>query len=528
MSWKDVKIAKKLYIGFGSIVVLALGIAYFGWNGLDNVTAAVEKADSANRLIKIAADCRIAEKNYVMRNDDKYADELRKHIAEGMKVASELKAILNDPVDIAAIDKGLADFKNYETVSEQWIAADKEGKAALQDIVVAGRQCEKEANNLLSSQKEQMEQEFLSMESHQKLSERVDKSRAANSMLKMILQIRQHEKNFVLRKDIEYAEKITNLVKQIEERAVATKATMKNQEDRDRADAVYAGVKDYGYAFDIYMSSCEKMVTLEEEMVASARSVVELCSELRQGQKAKMLKAGHSAIIMLGSFVGIAFIIAAFLSFIIARGISKPVSDMAYVAEGISTGDIDQTIDLHSKDEIGRLASAFRKLIDYMKELAGAAESISQNDLTIQVEPKSEKDVLGNSFLTMINNLNAIVVQLNNSSSEVASAATEISSSAEQISRGAQNQEQQVTQVTAAVEEMTATIVESSKNAGEASDGAKGAADTAANGGQVVQETIEGMNRIANVVRESVENISKLAESADQIGEIIGVIDDIA
>lgn len=528
MSWKDVKIGKKLYIGFGSIVVMALGVAYFGWNGLNNVTNAVEKADGANRMIKIAADCRQAEKNYIMREDDKYVDELRKHIAEGIEVADELKAMLNDPVDIAAIEKGLADLKAYEIASESWIVADKEGKVALQEVVTAGRLCEKESKNLLSSQEEQMDQEFLSTESHKKLSERDDKSRAANNMLEWTLQMRRHEKNFVMRKDIQYAKKVSNLLKQIEEKAVATKATMKKQENRDQTDAVFAGVESYKQAFETYKASYEEMLILEKEMVASARTVVEECNEIRQGQKAKMLEAEHSAIIMLGGFAGVAFIIAAFLSFIIARGISKPVSEIAKVAEGISTGDIEHSIALHSKDEIGALANAFRNLIDYMKELAGVAETIAENDLTVNVKTKSEKDVLGISFKKMVASLSSVIAQLGNSSNEVASASAEISSSAEQVSRGAQNQEQQVNQVTAAIEEMAATIVEASRNAGEASEGSKGAAETAADGGQIVNETIEGMNNIANVVKESAENINKLAESADQIGEIIGVIDDIA
>ncbi len=41
-------------------------------------------------------------------------------------------------------------------------------------------------------------------------------------------------------------------------------------------------------------------------------------------------------------------------------------------------------------------------------------------------------------------------------------------------------------------------------------------------------QTIEGMNRIAQVVQESAKTIQELAKSSDQIGEIIGVIDDIA
>ncbi|MBD3331961.1 chemotaxis protein, partial [candidate division GN15 bacterium] len=91
-----------------------------------------------------------------------------------------------------------------------------------------------------------------------------------------------------------------------------------------------------------------------------------------------------------------------------------------------------------------------------------------------------------------------------------------------------QDQSNQVNQVSTAIEEMTATILQSSKNAGEAKETAEGASGTATSGGQVVNDTIQGMQRIAGVVRESAESIGKLAKSADQIGEIIGVIDDIA
>lgn len=212
----------------------------------------------------------------------------------------------------------------------------------------------------------------------------------------------------------------------------------------------------------------------------------------------------------------------------VASNIAKPVIEMVSIAERVAVGDISQTIDLQSKDEIGVLASSFRGLIEYMRELAAAAQSISQNDLTIDIEPKSEQDVLGASFKTMIANLTGIVRKMGDSSEQLVSTASEIASSSEQMSLGAQDQSQQVAQVSTAVEEMSATIVESAKNAGDASEGAKNAADTADTGGQIVQETVEGMQRIADVVRESSNNIGRLARSADEIGEIIGVIDDIA
>ncbi len=156
-----------------------------------------------------------------------------------------------------------------------------------------------------------------------------------------------------------------------------------------------------------------------------------------------------------------------------------------------------------SSDEVGQLQATFGVIVESINSLNGL-------------------------FDRMISNLSEMVLRLRDNSRELVSAATEITSSAEQMARGSQQQSNQVNQVSAAIEEMAASIVASSRNAADATDAAKGASDTAMSGGQVVNETIQGMQRIADVVRDSANSISKLASSADQIGEIISVIDDIA
>jgi len=528
MSWKDIKIAKKLYIGFGIVLILVAAVGFVGWNGLTTVGHMVVNTDDANQLIKLAKDCRQAEKNYIMRDDDKYIDQLNELIAQEEKIANEMKAKLEDPADIAAIDKVLEDLQTYSAACDKWISLHKEGKEAIWEMVLAGRQCERECENLQTSQKEQMEQEFAAKVDHEKLSERVKKADAANRMLKLTLQISRHEKNFLIKEDQEYVEKITMLMGSLREQCEMTKATMKRQENRDQLDAVLAGADKYEEAFGRYRTLFDELNRAEEGMVASARNVVEICNELRADQKEKMLAAEHSAVTVLVSFLACAVVLVVFISFFIARGISKPISNMAYIAQEIATGDVNHNIELETKDEVGILAAAFRKLIQYVKELAGAAEQIAANNLTITVEPKSEKDVLGNAFKTMIANLSGMIRQLTTNATELVSAATEISSASEQMSKGAQDQTQQVSQVSSAIEEMTATIVQSSKNAGEATDVSKNASETATTGGQIVSDTIQGMQKIVDVVRESADSIAKLSKSADQIGEIIGVIDDIA
>ncbi|MCX6832326.1 MAG: methyl-accepting chemotaxis protein [candidate division Zixibacteria bacterium] len=236
--------------------------------------------------------------------------------------------------------------------------------------------------------------------------------------------------------------------------------------------------------------------------------------------------SGMTTTVVISVIVGV--LLAIGLGFVISRSISRPVTSISKIADAVSVGDIDHTIDIRSQDEIGMLAESFRRLIEYMKTLAGAAERIAANDLTVTIHAKSEKDVLGNAFKTMTTNLTAMIRQLTDNSTQLVSAATEIASSSEQMARGSQEQTGQTSQVSSAVEEMTATIVESSKNAGEAAGQAKEAANAARAGNQVVTQTIEGMNRIAQVVQESAKTVQELAKSSDKIGEIIGVIDDIA
>ncbi|NUN70992.1 MAG: methyl-accepting chemotaxis protein, partial [Bacteroidetes bacterium] len=109
-----------------------------------------------------------------------------------------------------------------------------------------------------------------------------------------------------------------------------------------------------------------------------------------------------------------------------------------------------------------------------------------------------------------------------------ASASTQISSSTEEMAAGSQEQSSQSGEVASAVEEMTKTIAENSRNAHHAVETAREARRAAEQGGKVVEGTVDGMKRIAEVVLRSAATVNELGRSSEQIGEIIAVIDDIA
>jgi len=210
------------------------------------------------------------------------------------------------------------------------------------------------------------------------------------------------------------------------------------------------------------------------------------------------------------------------------RVITRPIKEIEAGARHLAVGDLDLHITYRSRDEIGRLAEGLIGLRDYMRDLSGAAKRVAANDLTVKITPRSEQDVLSISFADMVAKLANMVGRLHDLAEKLVIAANRIAVSSGQMSEGAQEQADKVNLVTAAVQEMAATINQSTRSATDASEASRNASETAGVGGEVVGQTIQGMGEIANMVRESSDSIGHLAESADKIDEIVGVIEDIA
>jgi methyl-accepting chemotaxis protein len=129
---------------------------------------------------------------------------------------------------------------------------------------------------------------------------------------------------------------------------------------------------------------------------------------------------------------------------------------------------------------------------------------------------------------TLGDSIHEAIGDVSNAVRATADAAKEILSSTEQMAAGAQQQSAQSAEVASGVEEMAKTILETTKNSSSAAEYAKEAGAIAREGGKVVTETIDGMDRISESVRNSTETVQALGKSSSEIGEIIQVIDDIA
>lgn len=183
--------------------------------------------------------------------------------------------------------------------------------------------------------------------------------------------------------------------------------------------------------------------------------------------------AATSRLTILVLLVGIALSIG--LGFGIARIIARPLSEVAGTLRRVAGGDLTVTVEVESKDEVGQVAEATRKMVEGLRE---------------------------------------VMVQVAAGATHVAGAAQQMSAGAAEISNGAQEQASSLEETASSMEQMASTIKQTADNARQANQLALSSRDVADKGGRVVADAVGAMGEIN--------------KASKQIADIISVIDEIA
>lgn len=160
--------------------------------------------------------------------------------------------------------------------------------------------------------------------------------------------------------------------------------------------------------------------------------------------------------------------------------------------------------------------------------VAVIARQVADGDLSVDVRVKDGSGSVLGAMREMVENLRGIVSQVMRSAESIAAASQQLHGSAEQIATASEEVACQATTVATAGEEMSATSGDIARNCQMAADGAGLASRTASNGTEVVNATVQIMGRIAARVSATARTVQNLGERSDQIGAIIGTIEDIA
>ncbi len=258
----------------------------------------------------------------------------------------------------------------------------------------------------------------------------------------------------------------------------------------------------------------------------------------------------------------IAMILAGLTSFGVTRvltgrytkQVSRTVRDLQANFEQVSQGNMGARATAYTADELGQLSSSFndmlqsvitsnseaqrkaremeqakdelqRQVIRLLDDVEGAA----RGDLTVKAEVTA--DVLGavaDSFNLTIDSLRQIVQQVQVAAVQVNQSSTESEAFARRLSSDALSQAEELAVTVNSVQMMTASIKRVAESARESEEVARTASATALRGGEAVERTVAGIQEIRETVAESTRKVKRLAESSQQISQIVSVISQIA
>ena len=197
----------------------------------------------------------------------------------------------------------------------------------------------------------------------------------------------------------------------------------------------------------------------------------------------------NSASRLMTVLVVLGALLAVGLGLVISRLITGPLSQAVAVANRLASGDLSADVTAGSRDEIGQLMGAMHGMVLSLRQLVAQTVSIS---------------------------------------SGIATASAQLHATSVQIATGAEEVAAQVGSVATASEQMSATSSDIARNCSAAADASHQSTDSANSGAGIVQETISGMALIADRVRRTSQTVAALGARSEQIGEIVGTIEDIA
>lgn len=181
---------------------------------------------------------------------------------------------------------------------------------------------------------------------------------------------------------------------------------------------------------------------------------------------------------------------------------------------------------------LGLMASIFliNNFVTRINRVAGAMNRVADGDLSTQLKIYANDEIgeLGKNINRMLTSIGAMIASIKSTAHQVASASSSLSVNSEQIATGNEQVASQAGTVATASEEMAATSSEIARNCIAAAESARQVSGLATEGVSVVRETVAGMNRIAEKVKETSATVEHLGARSDQIGEIVETIEDIA
>ncbi|RUS00447.1 methyl-accepting chemotaxis protein [Pectobacterium polaris] len=460
MNFDNLKVGKKLGLGFFLILLMTMAIAGAGIMHIGSLKDSIDKVNLSN---DINDEINQAKYYRALYGTTYNPDDIKKnveHIANVSKLAEKAKEFNWPESDAKKIASIPTLITSYQEKQSNYINA------------VGKKDAVRKSWNISTTEKplEQLNDQL-----------KIDNNSANLQLLlsdlnQKLIAVRYHVRGLLLSTNKESEEKLTDAIN-----AAQTSLTFLYQslsaEQRETLSPVLAIMNNYEEQVLAYMPAYEEEMAQAGQMRGVAEQLNSVVKGLLSDQLAASQEDIRSATLQMSIAALITLLLGLLISWFISRQITTPLGNTLNMAEKIATGDLTMSINTTRKDELGQLMSAMSKMNDNLHN--------------------------------MIDDIRVGVSQISNASSEIVAGNTDLSSRTEQ-------QAAAVEQTAASMEQLTATVKQNADNAHHANKLAISASQTAKQGGEQVNNVVQTMTAIESSSKRIAEITSVINSIAFQ------------
>ncbi|WP_415718010.1 methyl-accepting chemotaxis protein [Maridesulfovibrio sp.] len=278
----------------------------------------------------------------------------------------------------------------------------------------------------------------------------------------MILSVRRHEKDYLLRGSEKYVNKVLDGLKKMSDAFAGSSVP---EQDRNEIGKKIVRYRD---AFLALVAENKNIAENNSEMRAAVHAIEPKLVEIKtladecMTQRISSLKSEVSAFSNTAISIGVAaLLIGIVISLLVTNSIARPLRTAEGAVTRLAGGDLNQNVESESRDETGIMLNAMGGMISKLRE---------------------------------------VVAGVNAAASNIATGSEELAATAESMSQGSSEQAASVEELSASIDAVTASIEKNVRNSKETAKIAANAASKAGESGEVVSGAVGAMKDIAEKI----------------------------
>ena len=263
------------------------------------------------------------------------------------------------------------------------------------------------------------------------------------------------------------------------------------------------------------------LVVIGVTVVAMGGGSIHLLLQISSGSiaAAAALRLG---ILYTGAALAVAIIFAALASRFLSKGIARPIVRPVELMDRLREGDLLRGSELYREPvlahEAGLLVSAFSDANIGLGRLADSGEQLASGDLSVQVKPSSDRDIVAVAFAKVVDAIRTVVEDVATTVNLLEGSSVALSGRAEQFSADALANARDLEAAAGSMRTLDDEVASVSTGANDLSRMAEHSRETAERLGHAAQVNAAGLEELGQTAKATIEAANDVIELSASTG----------